>query len=584
MSLIGRTLILCLILISGAFMGGCGRVSNQISDNNIIPQGFLRVIGNNIKDSNNQVVHLKGFCLTNGVYTEPSAPPADPKFILSTADYQTIQADGANIVRFYIQYSWLNNGVSANFFTYMDKQLAQMATSNLKAILSLHYFGTGSSGGFYNGTQATITELKTFWKKISNRYSTNNIVAGYDLLNEPSCSSSFNETTLYSYYTDIIDEIRNNNDNHIVYISDPVNKYDNPTDGHFLSGAFKKLADNNVVYQFHWYKPIKFTHQTVYDNPYFQLGATYPYQEATETYTGGWYTNSAKIGNTTGNWVTLTSNWLDVDNFIRSTPGLYTTDKLGASILVGNANGEILIDNVKVERTINLGNTPETVYIQNSDFEIPKRYNVHTTTADNHPANWYLVVSLNGYAKGVEHPAGTLENGHLKFDPSGIIWGINDWATWKTTWWNGYQNYLDYTYGNNYKYRIIMDVKTNLSGTATVFSAFEFYRLTGQIIQNKSFMENAISNYYVSWANSNGVPLYCGEWGVADPSQGLGAGYPNAPEQQVAWINDMGNILYNKGIHWTYHDYKNYDKLGFGVFDTPYSRNEIKQALQAAFQ
>jgi len=579
-------MLLCTVLLLGALIGGCGMVSNRTADSVIIPQGHIRVVGNIIKDSSGQNVTLKGFCLSNGVYTEATAPPATT-YILTTDDYQTIQNNGANVVRFYIQYSWLNN--TANFFTYMDKQLAKMATSNLKAVLSLHYFGVaGSGGGFYNGGsgQPNIPELKAFWKKVSDRYSTNNVVAGYDLLNEPYCSSTFDEITLYSYYTDMIAEIRNNNDNHIIFISDPVNKYDNPSAGHFLSGAFKRLSDDNLVYQFHWYKPIKFTHQTVYDNPYFQLGANYPYAEATETYTGGWYTNSVKVGNTAGNWVTVTSDWLDVDNFIYSNSNLSITDKMGVSILVGNANGQILIDNIRVERAINIANAPVNVTVTNSTFDIPKRYNIHTTTADNHPANWYLVADTDGNGAGVaaEHPAGTLENGWLKFDPSGIFWGTNSWATWKTTWWDGYQNYLDYTYGNSYKYRIIMDVNSSLSAGREVYAAFEFYRLTGQTVQNKNYMNTAITNYYVNWANANNVPLYCGEWGVADPSQGIGriTSFPGAPAQQVNWINDMADILNTKGMHWTYHDYKDFSDLGFGVYDT-HNNAEIIHALQNAF-
>ncbi len=584
MSALVRLIILSVILIIGAFMIGCGKVSNQTLSDVITTNGFLRVDGNIIKDSTNQIIHLKGFCLTNGVYTESTTPTSNSDYLLTSTDYNVIQTEmGANVVRYYLQYSWMNN--TANFFSYMDKQLELIDSANLKVILSLHYFGTGSGGGFYNGTQANTSELVSFWKNISDRYSPCNVIAGYDLLNEPYCSGSFTETTLYSIYETIVAEIRNNNDKHIIFISDPVNKYDNPTASYFnLVGddAFKKLSDSNIVYQFHWYKPIKFTHQTVYDNGYFQLGANYPYQENSEDYTGGWYQNTAKTGNTAGSWVTVTSDWLDVDDFIRNSTTVYSSHKMGLSILVGNANGNILIDNIRVERTTNTSNPAVTVYVPNSDFSIPRRYNIHTTTSDTRPANWYLIASTNGIV--AEHPGGTLENGYLKFNPTGIVWGTGSWATWKTSWWDGYHNYLDYTYGQNYKYRAIMDVNTNLSGGSTVWSAFEFYNIGTPALQNKSFIETAISNYYVSWANANNVPLYCGEWGVADPSQGIGMinAFPNAPNHQINWINDMADILSNKSIHWTYHDYKNYDKLGFGVFDTN-SHLDIKQALQNAF-
>ena len=579
-----KATIAVLILVVGVFMAGCGTVSNQtVSDKTVIINGQLRVEGSALKDSSNQTIKLKGFCLTNGVYTSVTAPPTG--YILAADDYNKIKLMGANVVRFYLQYSWLDAGNSDAFFTYMDAQLALLAAADLKAILSLHYFGINSSGSFYTGTQATKAQLQDFWKKISDRYVSNNVIAGYDLLNEPNCSDTFTETALYNIYESIITAtIRNNNDQHVIFISDPVNKYDAPNASYFdLIGtnAFKKLSDTNVVYQFHWYKPVKFTHQTIYDNSYFQLGATYPLQENNETYTGGWYKNTAKISNTTGNWVTLTSDWLDVDNLIDASPTINQTDKLAIALLVGNTKGIISIKNVRVERTTNTANSGERVAVVNSQFTIPRRYNVHTKTPNNLPANWYLVSDVDGTNTATENTLGTTESGCLNFNSTEISWGAGSWATWKTSWWTGYQNYLDYTYGSHYKYRIIMDVNIAQSGSAEVYSAFEFYNIGTPTIQNKSFIETAITNYYVNWANTNGVPLYCGEWGVADPSQAI-SGYPNAPAQQVAWVNDMKDILYTKGIHWTYHDYKNYDNLGFGVFDAN-SRNEIKQALQNSF-
>jgi hypothetical protein len=62
------------------------------------------------------------------------------------------------------------------------------------------------------------------------------------------------------------------------------------------------------------------------------------------------------------------------------------------------------------------------------------------------------------------------------------------------------------------------------------------------------------------------VPLYCGEFGVANPGQFL-AGYSNSPEEQVQWINDMKDILTDLNHHWTYHDYKDFSDIGFGLFD-----------------
>jgi endoglucanase len=585
-----RIIILVTVLTTGVFMVGCGMVSNQtINDKAVVINGQLQVEGSSLKDSTNQTIKLKGFCLTNGVYTSPTAPPNAP-YLLSDTDYENIKLMGANVVRFYLQYSWLDNSNMAAFFTYMDNQLALMAAADLKAIISLHYFGVNSSGSFYTGTQATKAELKTFWKKISDRYVTNNVIAGYDLLNEPYCSNTFTETELYNIYESIITaSIRSNNDEHVVFISDPVNKYDSPTSSYYnLVGAdaFKKLSDSNIVYQFHWYKPIKFTHQTVYNNSYFQLGADYPYLKVEEeNYKGGWYENTNKVNTSTG-WITLTSDPILVDEFINSTPSIDITDRIGLSIILANTKGIIRIKNIRVQKSSSQSfNSFTEIPIKNHDFSMKRRYDIYNTTYDDRPANWYMLTGNSKEKTATESHLYKIVGDHLEIDSTGASWADKDWATLKSNWWDGHTNYIDYSYGEGYYYRVIFDINTNISD-GEIFAAFEFYDCPSDKVQliNKPFIQEQITNYYVSWANANNVPLYCGEWGVADPSQGIGMinAFPNAPNHQINWINDMADILSNKSIHWTYHDYKNYDNLGFGVFDTN-SKNGIKQALQNAF-
>lgn len=572
--------LFCTIFVLGALITGCGVVSNQTIGNivHVIPKGFLRVINDQIKDDEGQTIFLKGFCLTNGVYSEESLPFSDEKFILSDSDYNTIQSDKANVVRFYLQYSWLNDDVTNNFFAYMDEQLQLIESHNLKAILSLHYFGTGSTGGFYNGSQANVAQLIAFWEKISNRYKNNSVIAGYDLLNEPDCSNGFTETTLYDYYEEAIATIRNNNDNHIVFISDPVNKYATPNASYFdLAGEspFKKLSDSNVVYQFHWYQPIKFTHQTVSDN-YFQLGADYPYLNVEdEIYKGGWYENQKKIISNTVGWVTLTSDTVHLDNFIVSNNKLSPTNKVGLSISLSNINGYLQIKNVKVQKSIDSSfSSFIEVPIKNHDFTMKRRF------VDDRPANWYVLKGNSNDNTADETTNYCIENDYLNIDFTGDTWVPQDWATLKINWWDGHRNYIDYTYGDGYYYRVIFDINSNIT-QGEIFAAFEFYELINQTMQNKNYLAEQITNYYINWAKNNKVPLYCSEWGVADPSQTI-SNFPNAPDQQISWINDMAGILNSNGIHWTYHDYKNYDNLGFGIYDA-HSNPAIQTALKKWF-
>ena len=571
--------ILTLIII------GCGKTTNQTTSNVSTPlTGLLQVSGATIINESSQPVILKGLALTNGVYTEPQLPFSDNKYLLGNSidDYDYIKTIGANTVRFYLQYSWLDDAVSANFFNYMDSQLAIMASNDIKAILSLHYFGTGGSGGFYDGTQATATQLEDFWLKISSHYKTNETVVGYDLLNEPKCNSNnFQEAELYTIYEGIVAALRLSSDEHIVFISDPVNKFDNPSNATIYnaarSSAFKKLSDSNVVYEFHWYLPIKFTHQTVWNNSYFELGSKYPYTtyagvEPSGGYRGGWYLETNKINDTAGSWQNYTGSWINLRQHIVSDNGINNAVSLfGASLFCGGTNGDIEIDSITLN--CRLASQPSTIWsivLPNSNFDYATKYtNNNSAAPSDYPANWSIDTNLSPGQYVAE-----LRNDQLYFKES----AISSYATWKHRT-NKHATYL--TVSDNYEYQIQAKVKIQNNTLGQFYAGFEFYEAT-PTTYDKQYSKSNIESYYASWANSNSVPLYCGEWGVADPSQALGDAYPNAPEHQETWINDIGAILNNNNIHWAYHDYKNYDNLGFGLFDTN-SKVEPKQAVQGQF-
>ncbi|MDD4527027.1 MAG: cellulase family glycosylhydrolase [Candidatus Margulisbacteria bacterium] len=581
MSAMIRLITLSGIFVIGAFMIGCGTVSNQTLNSVILPVGLLRVEGNTIKDSLNQTIHLKGFCLTNGVYTNLSVSSIDPKFKLTAPEYQEIKSSGANVVRFYLQYHWLDD--TEAFFAYMDEQLALIAATNLKVILSLHYFGINESGGFYKGSvsQPDINALKEFWKKISNKYIANDVIAGYDLLNEPSCSTTFTETTLYSHYENIIEELRNSGDEHIIFISDPVNKFDNSSDGHFLAEAFKKVTDNNVVYQFHWYKPVEFTHQSVWYEEYFHLGATYPYPyyfNSSQESLGGIYQTPA-VEYTNNAFVTGDTGWVNLYEDTINRPKPATNFRI--LVAANNANNEIWIDNIKLyKRPISSPENITEIDVPNGSFKYADKYtNVdpNNPTTPTMPANWSAFSSQPNTGLIMNYKQLSSLNGQLYIDGRNASYSGECFISWKSI---GKITGFSFTIEPNYEYKLTAQIQNN--GISGVSCGFE-YDNEQPLIYNKQKMNELISQHYVDWANTKGVPLYCGEWGVADPSQGLGDSYPNAPEQQVAWINDMASILRTKGLHWTYHDYKNYDNLGFGAFDTN-AKNEIKQALQRAFQ
>ena len=80
------------------------------------------------------------------------------------------------------------------------------------------------------------------WFSIAKRYADEPIIAGYDLINEPSVSSN---QTLIDFYRKLIKQIRIVDKNHVLFI-----------EGNKLAKDFKNFPtkfDNNQVYSYHFY-------------------------------------------------------------------------------------------------------------------------------------------------------------------------------------------------------------------------------------------------------------------------------------------------------------------------------------------
>lgn len=96
------------------------------------------------------------------------------------------------------------------------------------------------------------------WRDIADRYRDEPAVAAYDLLNEPVTTDSTGEQW-QDFAQQLVDAVRSVDQSHLLVIGGVygVNgRYG--TDGidpHFL------VDDDNVVYDFHFYEPIKYTHQ-----------------------------------------------------------------------------------------------------------------------------------------------------------------------------------------------------------------------------------------------------------------------------------------------------------------------------------
>jgi hypothetical protein len=172
-------------------------------------------------------------------------------------DIEFLAGIGMNVVRLPVNYRMLTDSQEdikfADAFHYIDSLIAWGKKYGVYTILDLH-----AAPGFQNSrwhcdnnasvsllwnSKDFISQTVDMWKLLSDRYKDEPMVAGYDILNEPETSGS--EGSLRKVYLRIIEMLRKNGDEHIVFL-----------EGDRRGEDFTGLEDipcSNVAYSVHFY-------------------------------------------------------------------------------------------------------------------------------------------------------------------------------------------------------------------------------------------------------------------------------------------------------------------------------------------
>lgn len=249
--------------------------------------GFLKVLGQKIVDENNQNVLLKGYGLGGWLVPEgymlhfpgTGSPTSIRQQIISVigtdgadeffelyrenyvteADIALIASWGFNSIRLPFHYEFFSPIDSPGVFIetgfrFVDSTLTWCKRNNLYLILDMHCAPGGQNADNISdsdGTARLWTESANqdrtvaIWRYIAERYSNEEWIIGYDLLNEPVMPSGYSNTNLRSLYIRIRDAIREVDTNHILFIEG--SQY--ATDFTSLTPRF----DSNMAYAFHKY-------------------------------------------------------------------------------------------------------------------------------------------------------------------------------------------------------------------------------------------------------------------------------------------------------------------------------------------
>lgn len=178
---------------------------------------------------------------------------------VTQADINKVKEWGFNSVRLPLHYEYFVNLGTPDVwneqgFKILDNVLNWCSMAGVYVIIDLHAAPGGQSNNNisdYDSSKPSLweseenkTKTVKLWRKISERYRNNTIIAGYDLINEPAWDIP-GGLALRRLYGRLTDTIRSNNDNHILFIEG--NWYSNDYTG--LTPAW----DANMVYVFHKY-------------------------------------------------------------------------------------------------------------------------------------------------------------------------------------------------------------------------------------------------------------------------------------------------------------------------------------------
>ncbi len=554
-------------------------------------EDFLSVTGKNITNLNNNKIVLKGFGLTNAVYNISN--PNDlmnSVYKITKQDYERIKNTSANMVRFYVQYDWLQPEYIEGFFNYLDKQIRYARKNNIYIVLNLHFFGMAedvqknSADGFYKGDIASNNyDLVDVWRKISTRYQYEPCIAAYDLINEPSCSKTFPENKLYELYSSIIQAIRKNGDDHIIMIADPVQKFNELEANYYsLKTPFKKIADNNIVYEYHFYQPIEFTHQGFFESEFFELGTSYPYLKQQSQYKGGYYGNPYWKNTPNNSWKKYEGHWVNFEKQANCKVSP-SSDMFNINLSASKLMGKVWFDDIVLEKKNLKTGKIEKIKVKNADFGLAKDFSgwVTNPSPSNKPSGWYALNDPDSYGidfswdKATDHTGNG--SGSLAVDGTKAQWGTNNpWGRWAQ---DGGAGSTFYPIEHGYAYRTSAWIKAEGDSNYNISIAFAINTVKNVKV-DKAYLKNFISNFYIKWADSNNVPLYCGEFGLTHPNQ-----LPNnsklSDKEQIQWLTDVLEILNTSNISWTYHSYKSYSNRGdlFGLFDEKYPDSKFSHII-----
>ncbi len=263
--------------------------SAGLSETNIGPsfKGFIKARGHELVEADGTPLFLRGASLTHSFWKSDYFPD---KTYDNESTYSDMAKLGFNSVRFILSYYWLidifNPGkLNENACLWIEENARIAMRHGIRLILDMHvppggYQSVGKGRDLWDYRENRL-ELIRIWKMIAGRFSGNTGIIGYDLLNEPWPTVSIRQWGDLS--KEIVKAIRETDTNHLIIVERPSAVGDDVLNDD-INGLlnFTLIDDPDIMYDFHFYKPIMFTHQSAAWLTFFGSSPFYPDERINE--------------------------------------------------------------------------------------------------------------------------------------------------------------------------------------------------------------------------------------------------------------------------------------------------------------
>jgi endoglucanase len=507
----------------------------------------VRVDGARILAPDGQPLELRGMSFGNRVWLNDRMPRTHH----DERDYARLAALGMNAVRFYFHHRTLEDEATpgqwlADGWQWFDDNIAWAKKHGVYLILNQHV----PAGGFQsNGDGMALwrdpamqARFIAIWRAIAERYAKEPTIAGYGILNEPTVETDIGQWKALAERT--IASIREVDPNHAVFVErvNAIGKdYSENADRNFV-----RVSEPNTIYEFHFYKPFHFTHQSA---PWVDFAAEkqrYPDEKVAEvewflTDFGSATFGSPRLPAGDSAWKYYEGKPFEITDptLVMGKPAL-TCSRVGA--------GKAHFDDLVLER------------LDSQQKPVEVLYRVDLDTA----RGWFFWQKSGNGARALE------QKGHGD-DSALSITGTSDDA-------NLGADFLRFRTSPGHTYRLSGWMKgERIPEQADCKIRLDFMRSRVPVhARGRAFLEQEL-DAYVAWGKREGVPLYLGEFGVIRHGFEDGRGGER-------WVADMLDLLLERKIGFTYHDYhEEHFGLFLGEGSLPDEKTMIRP-LYAVFQ